>query len=115
MTTSVTRTETVYAKSIAVTDDALAAELDDGRTISVPLSWYPRLVHATDEERNNWELIGRGMHVHWPDLDEDLSVEGLLAGRKSGESAKSFAMWLEAKRSGLPVNIHEIRCDEHDG
>ena len=115
MTTSATRTDTIYAKSIAVMDDALTAELDDGRTISVPLSWYPRLLHATDEERGNWELIGRGMHIHWPDLDEDLSVEGLLAGRKSGESAKSFARWLEAKRSGLPVNIHEIRRDEHDG
>ena len=114
MPTSVTRTETVYAKRIAVTDDALTAELDDGRTISVPLSWYPRLVHATDEERDNWELLGRGMHIRWPDLDEDLSVEGLLAGRKSGESARSFEMWLKAKRSGLPVNIHEIQCNEYD-
>ena len=114
MTTSVTRTETVYAKRIAVTDDALTAELDDGRIISVPLSWYPRLVHATDEERDNWELLGRGMHIRWPDLDEDLSVEGLLAGRKSGESARSFEMWLKAKRSGLPVNIHEIQCNEYD-
>ena len=114
MPTSVTRTETVYAKRIAVTDDALTAELDDGRTISVPLSWYPRLVHATDEERDNWELLGRGMHIRWPDLDEDLSVEGLLAGRKSGESARSFEMWLKAKKSGLPVNIHEIQCDEYD-
>ena len=113
MTTSATRTDSIYAKNIAVMDDALTAELDDGRAISVPLSWYPRLVHATDKERDNWELIGRGMHVHWPDLDEDLSVEGLLAGRKSGESAKSFARWLEAKRSGLPVNIHEIR-EERD-
>ena len=114
MPSSVTRTETVYAKRIAVTDDALTAELDDGRTISVPLSWYPRLVHATDEERDNWELLGRGMHIRWPDLDEDLSVEGLLAGRKSGESTRSFEMWLKAKRSGLPVNIYEIQCDEYD-
>jgi hypothetical protein len=103
------RVETAYAKSIAVTNDALTVELDDGRTISVPLTWYPRLVHATPEERDNWERLGGGIHIHWPDLDEDLSVEGLLAGRKSGESTRSFAKWLEAKNSGLPVNIHEIQ------
>ena len=101
--------------TIGVTEDTLTAELSDGRTISVPLAWYPRLAYATSLERSNWELIGGGQGIHWPDLDEDLSVDGLLAGRKSGESAKSFARWLEAKRSGLPVNIHEIRRDEHDG
>ena len=97
------------AMTIEVTEDNLTAELSDGRTISVPLCWYPRLVHATPEERNNWELIGTGQGIHWPDLDEDLSVEGFLAGRKSGESPRSFKRWLEAKRAGLPVTIHEIR------
>ena len=97
------------AMSIEVTEDTLTAELSDGRIISVPLAWYPRLVHATPEERNNRELIGTGQGIHWPDLDEDLSIEGFLAGRKSGESPRSLKLWLEAKRAGLPVTIHEIR------
>ena len=97
------------AMTIEVTEDTLTAELSDGRTISVPLAWYPRLVHATPEERNNWELIGTGQGIHWPDLDEDLSIEGFLAGRKSGESPRTFKRWLEAKKAGLPVNIYEIR------
>ena len=97
------------AMTIEVTEDTLTAELSDGRIISVPLAWYPRLVHATPEERNNWELIGTGQGIHWPDLDEDLSIEGFLAGRKSGESPHAFKRWLEAKQAGLPVNIHEIQ------
>ena len=74
------------AEDVTVTEDTLTAELSDGRTISVPLAWYPRLVHATEEERGNWRLIGGGQGIHWPDLDEDVSVEGLLAGRPSSES-----------------------------
>ena len=97
-----------YADDIRVTEDALTAELNDGRIISVPLSWYPRLVHATPEERNHWELIGTGEGIHWPDLDEDISVEMLLAGVPSGESPSGFKRWLEAKKAGLPVNIYEI-------
>ena len=97
------------AMTIEVTGDNLTAELSDGRTISVPLSWYPRLVHATPAERNNWELIGTGKGIHWPNLDEDLSAEGFLAGIKSGESRNSFKRWLEAKKAGLPVTFHEIR------
>ena len=96
------------AIAIAVTKDALAAQLSDGRTISAPLAWYPRLVHATQEERDNWEIHAGGQHLHWPDLDEDLSVEMLLTGQSSGESRKSFKRWLTAKRAGLPVTIHEI-------
>ena len=88
------------AISVEVTDDALAVELSDGRSLSVPLAWYPRLLHATSEERNNWRLIGRGQGIHWDDLDEDVSVEGLLAGRHSGESQASFKRWLEARTSG---------------
>ena len=102
-----TRMEIPDAMTIEVTDDTLTAELSDGRTISVPISWYPRLVHASPEERNNWELIGTGQGIHWPGLDEDLSVEGFLVGRKSGESPRSFKRWLEAKEAGLPVNIYE--------
>ncbi len=98
-----------YADDVKVTEDALTAELNDGRTISVPLSWYPRLTHATPEERDNWELIGTGEGIHWPDLDEDISVEMLLAGVPSGESPSGFKRWLDAKKAGLPVNIYEIR------
>lgn len=82
-----------------LSDDILTVELSDGRTISVPISWYPRLAHATADERNNWELVGGGVGIHWPDLDEDISVQGLLAGRRSGESQASLQRWLETRRS----------------
>ena len=89
------------AERLEVTDDTLMADLSDGRTISVPLAWYPRLVHATPAERRNWRLIGVGQGIHWSDLDEDISVEGLLAGRPSGESQESLKLWLEARQTGL--------------
>ena len=88
------------AQSVTVTDDTLAVELADGRAIFLPLDWYPRLAYATPQERDNWRLIGGGEGIHWPDLDEDLSVAGLLAGRKSGESPQSLARWLKARQSG---------------
>lgn len=88
-------------QGIAVTDDTLSVDLSDGRTISVPLAWYPRLLHATTQERNNWRLIGNGQGIHWEDIDEDISVEGLLAGRPSGESQGSFQKWLSQRQSGL--------------
>ena len=81
-----------------VTDDALILDLADGRTISAPLTWYPRLLQGTHDERNRYELIGAGVGIHWPELDEDISVASLLAGEKSGESQKSVDQWLE-KRS----------------
>ena len=102
------------AETVAVTEDTLTAELADGRTISVPLAWYPRLVHATPEERSNWRLIGGGQGVHWPDLDEDLSIEGLLAGRPSGESQRSFKRWLEAKRAGHSVANDDLMGTERN-
>ena len=86
------------AERVEITDDTLMADLSDGRTISVPLAWYPRLVHATSAERRNWRLIGVGQGIHWPDLDEDISVEGLLAGSPSGESQESLKRWLEARK-----------------
>lgn len=97
------------AEEVTVTADTLTVELSDGRTISVPLDWYPRLVHATPEERNRWQLIGGGQGIHWPALDEDLSVEGLLAGRPSGESQRSFKRWLEAKQAGRGLTLYELR------
>jgi len=72
-------------------------DLNDGRSISVPLAWYPRLLHGSPEERNNWRLIGKTQGIHWPDLDEDISVENLLLGRPSGESQDSFRKWLEQR------------------
>ena len=84
---------------VNVTADALAAELSDGRTISVPLAWYPRLLHGSVKERNHWRLIAKGHGVHWPDLDEDISVENLLRGQPSGESQSSFKRWLKKKTS----------------
>ena len=88
----------VQAFDVIVTDESLTVELSDGRTISVPLAWYPRLTHATPEDRNRWRLIGRGEGIHWTGLDEDISVEGLLAGRSSGESQRSLLRWLEGRR-----------------
>jgi hypothetical protein len=85
--------EVPNAMGVEVSDEALVVELSDARTISVPLAWYPRLVHGTPQGR----LIGGGHGIHWEDLDEDVSVESLLAGRRSGESQASFARWLEAR------------------
>ena len=87
------------AQAVVVSDDSLAIDLTDGRTIIAPLSWYPRLWHGTLAERQNFEIIGDGLMLHWPELDEDLSVAGILAGRRSGESQASLKKWL-ASRSG---------------
>lgn len=105
MNTLVIEVDTAIAQHVEVTEDALVIDLADGRTISAPLVWYPRLLHATPEERNNWQLIGRGEGIHWPDLDEDISVENVLLGKPSGESQRSFERWLKARAS------HGIRED----
>lgn len=85
------------AVNVTLTEDDLTVDLADGRRIVVPLAWYPRLVHGTPQERNHWQLIGDGEGIHWPDLDEDLSVEGLLLGRPSAESQRSLQRWLAAR------------------
>jgi len=85
---------------VSLLDDALVVELVDGRTLTVPLTWYPRLAHGTPDERANWRLIGEGEGIHWPDVDEDISVEGLLAGRRSGETQASLRRWLESRKTG---------------
>ena len=82
---------------VTVTDDTLAADLEDGRSIAVPIGWYPRLAHATAAERANFEVSGAGYGIHWPDLDEDIGVEGMLLGKKSAESMESFARWLAGR------------------
>jgi len=89
------------ATAVRLTDDALVVDLADGRSLSAPLAWYPRLLHGTLAERANLRLIGSGEGIHWPDLDEDISVEGILSGRASGESQASFQKWLKA-RSAQP-------------
>ena len=89
--------ETATAQDVRVTSRALIVELHDGRTISVPVGWYPRLAHGSLRERQQWELIGPGIGIHWPALDEDISIEGLLQGLPSGESATSFKRWLTAR------------------
>jgi Protein of unknown function (DUF2442) len=98
MSTSAMKIELPLVENVAVSEDTLCVDLSDGRSISVPLAWYPRLSHASSSERKRWRLIGRGVGIHWEELDEDISVEGLLAGRPSGESQASFSKWL-AKRS----------------
>jgi len=98
MTTSSATTEAVTAKAVQVTARALIVELEDGRTVSVPLQWYPRLAHGSPSERQRWELIGPGLGIHWPALDEDISIDGLLKGLPSGESEGSLKRWLNARR-----------------
>lgn len=85
------------AQHVSVTDDALTVELEDGRTLSAPLGWYPRLAHATSEERKRWRLIAQGAGIHWEDIDEDISIEGLLLGKPSGEGQQSFERWLSTR------------------
>src|SRR5438105_3882173 len=96
MTTLVLETEPA-AIGVTVADDKLMVDLADGRSIAVPLAWYPRLLHGSTEERRHWRLLGDGYAIEWPDLDEHIGVEGLLAGRRSGESRASFERWLAAR------------------
>jgi len=88
----------VFAQSVSFSEDSMIVQLDDGRTLSVPLTWYPRLLDGTAAERGRYDLIGGGEGIHWPELDEDISVEGLLAGRRSAESAASLARWKQRRQ-----------------
>ena len=99
MSTSPIEHWAAFAQRIALSDDTLTVDLVDGRSIAVPLEWYPRLSHASAAERNHWRLIGRGEGINWPDLDEDISVDNLLSGARSGESQRSFKQWLESRHS----------------
>ena len=98
MSISAAEIQVPNAEQVTVTEDTLTVELSDGRVISVPLVWYPRLLHASPEERRNWRLIGKGQGVHWEDVDEDISVAGILSGKPSGESQASFKRWLESRQ-----------------
>jgi len=99
MSSSIIDVGSATANEVTVTDDTLVVHLTDGRTVSVPLAWYPRLLHGTTAERANWRLIGGGEGVHWPDLDEDISVAGILAGRPSGEKPSSLKQWLASRQA----------------
>ncbi len=88
--------------NVEVTDDTLSVDLDDGRTVAIPIGWYPRLAHGRAEECANFQISGAGYGIHWPDLDEDIGVEGLLIGKHSSESATSFERWLRRRRESQP-------------
>ncbi len=90
--------KTATAQHVIVTEDTLSIELVDGRTISAPLAWYPRLLNGSPKERNHWRLIGKGKGIHWPELDEDISVENIILGKPSDESQRSFKQWLEKRK-----------------
>ena len=97
MTTLILDSAALKATTVQTTGDTLVVELADGRSISAPLGWYPRLFHATVAEREHFRFIAGGEGIHWPDLDEDISIEDILAGRPSGESPRSLLRWLESR------------------
>ena len=90
----------IRINKVTVTDDTLSVDLEDGRTIAIPIGWYPRLAYGTPAERANFQISGAGYGIHWPDLDEDIGVEGILLGKKSSESQASFDRWLQRRRTG---------------
>ena len=98
MTSLATKQIEIRATSVRVSGDALIVDLSDGRTVSAPLAWYPRLLNGTTAERDDHQFIGDGAGIHWPQLDEDISVEGILAGRRSHESKESFDQWLASRQ-----------------
>ncbi len=100
MTTLVLETEPA-AIDVKIADDRLTVDLFDGRSIAVPLEWYLRLLHGSEDERRNWQLLGDGYAIEWPDLDEHIGVEGLLAGRRSGESKQSLERWLARRHQSV--------------
>lgn len=89
--------EEPIATEVSISEESIQISLEDGRTVSVPLSWFPRLFHGSSQERNHVVIEGKGHGLHWPDLDEDISIEGLIAGRPSKESSKSLQRWLESR------------------
>ncbi len=98
MNSSIVDLQQVKILDVIVSQDTISVDLADGRSVSVPLEWYPRLVHGTEAERKNWRLIGGGHGIHWSDLDEDISVTNLLLGQPSGESQKSLQKWLDSRQ-----------------
>src|SRR5260221_8422686 len=99
MSISGTEVKEAIAQRVTASNEALIVDLADARTITVPLAWFPRLEHGTPAERANWRLIGRGVGIHWPELDEDISAESLLAGRRSAETQESLRRWLLQRKT----------------
>src|SRR4029434_7415355 len=99
--------------SVTVTDDTVSVDLEDGRTIAVPIGWYPRLAHGTLAERANAQISGAGYGMHWPELDEDIGIEGLLMGKQSTESAASLERWLQQRKASQPQESAYTRCLSH--
>ncbi len=109
MGSSVTEIRAARAENVRVTDEELIVDLVDGRTVYVPVQWYPRLAKGAAAERRNWRIIGRGEGIHWPRLDEDIAVEDLLAGRPSGESRASLQRWMKSRRSRANRRTRQTR------
>jgi hypothetical protein len=101
----------VRATGVVVTDDTLTVDLEDGRTIVAPVAWFPRLKHGTAAERRNVEISVLG--IHWPDLDEDISIRGLLLGRKSGENAQIIKWWLAQRAKGRNARFEDYMREKH--
>ena len=99
MSSLVVEVQEPRGRSVKVSDEELTVDLVDGRTIAVPLAWFPRLWHGTPRERNHFEIFADGAYIHWPELDEDLTVAGLLSGRRSGESPQSLRKWLNSRKA----------------
>ena len=109
MTTSSQAVESAMARRVRVTAEALVVDLHDGRVVSVPVAWYPRLAEGTPRERRRWKLIGPGIGIHWPDLDEDISVEALLLGQGSNESPASLRRWRASRRRPAHKRVEPTR------
>jgi len=97
MSSSLTEIVLANAVSVNINNESLSVDLDDGRTVSIPISWYPRLFHASNDERQHYRFIGNGAGIYWEDLDEDISIEGILAGRHSQETQASLRTWLKER------------------
>jgi len=108
MNTLATEIQEARAMDVRVDENMLAVDLTDGRTIITPLAWYPRLMYGTPQERANFEIIGDGRYIHWPDLDEDLTVAGILAGRQSRESGESLKKWLVARPQAIKPPARQV-------
>ena len=111
MRTSTAEARGPSATRVRILDEAVMVDLRDGRTVTAPLAWYPRLLHGNARERRNWRLIGGGVGIHWPDLDEDLSVEGILAGRPAAESQASLKNWLANRRELANKRMRPARAN----
>ena len=114
MVISAPRTNKTLAVDVRCSGEKLDLELSDGRKVAVPLTWFPRLGYATQAERDNWVLEGDGDAIRWPDLDEDILVEGILAGRPSRESERSFKRWAKAKDEGRGLTLAELAAHDRN-